>query len=191
MPWYQPGDPRGYSKFYDEPGGQGDPDREDRFEVSEAFLGTLLVEYSKAYWANGGVDIEDTDSILLDRFAARGITTADEAIAYGIEQAALDREAGEDVHLSALPSLPGGTIPVTSLLQDQVQTANRQAAGMITGSGSMPVGQPAFGGVAAPAPQLSGGTPSSPPIAGAGVDLGLLIMLGLIGVGAWLLFSGK
>jgi hypothetical protein len=189
MAWYQPGVLNGYSKFYTE---TNDPDREDRFGVSDAYLDGLLLAFRQAYVNAGGPDFEDTDSILLDRFAARGITTNTEAAAYGREEAAADLAAGQEVHAST-SILPGGAIPVTAPMQVvEIQTAgSTRAAGIITGSGSMPIGQPAFGGVATPAPQLSGGTPSSSPIAGAGIDMGVLIMLGLIGVGAWLLFSGK
>lgn len=75
MPWIEFGDARGYSKFYNEP---NDPDRRAAFEVSDAYLESLLVAYKSAnpYY-------DQTDAVILDQLAAAGASTVAAAGALG------------------------------------------------------------------------------------------------------------
>jgi len=173
MPWYQPGAVRGYTKFYDE---SSDPDREDRFIVSDAFLAGLVNSYRQAYANAGGPNVEDTDALILDVLAQAWVTSNTDAAALGTQAAEADLAAGQAVEAApGAYSTPGQAIPAqTETYQEQATIyARSQPQGQTTGTSGVaqapssatsgPAGTRPREGLSPTSPQQAAGSRMEPP----------------------------
>lgn len=154
MPWYQPGVSRGYSRFYDV---SGDPDREDRWIVSDAYLFMLEDAYRRAYVNAGGPDYDDTSANTFDYLAANNVSTAEQAAQLGAQNGRADKAAGvQEFHV---PSIAPGLAPYDPSI---AATLEAQAQMQRAGLPSVPPS-----GLALPAPPGASSGPSDPSTAAA------------------------
>jgi hypothetical protein len=206
MPWYQPCESRGYSKFFDGPDsstGYVDPDRVPQFEVTDEYLNALQRAYHQGQYDAGITNVEDTSRIVFDFLAANCITDTESAYRLGRAQKDPDPGGSVDPNYSNPSTNTPGVIAPTPAAQGDMS--------IVYGNGASPAGQPSqptgggttpwspqpAGGTAGPSPLSSGGSNSgfiptaasgSPvPIAGGGINWMLIFA---VAAGAWFLLKG-
>src|SRR5688572_22355417 len=111
MPWYQPGDPRGYSKFFDGPDsstGYVDPDRTIEWEVTDEYLHALEQAFHQGQFDSGITNVEDTSARVFDFLAANFVTTTEEA--YRLGRAQRETDPGGSVDPAFEQHVPGSPI---------------------------------------------------------------------------------
>lgn len=200
MPWYQPCDPRGYTKFFDGPDsstGYVDPDRTAQWEVTDEYLHALEAAYRQGFFDAGGQNVEDTGALVFDKLAANCVQTTEDAYRVGRADAPIANalDPGGTVDISGIGSVPGTAIPSTPAMQD---------AGMIYAAGATPSGQPSQPvGVSVPyvAPIGSGPSSSSYGTGGGGLTTLLSprtatgginwLLIAAVAAGAWFLLRKR
>jgi len=190
MPWYQAGAPRGFTKFYDQ--GSYDPDRSDRFAVSNSHIEGLMQAFKSSYLAAGGkLFSAQTWAEWLDRMAEHNVNAPPEAAAYGVQRAGEENAGATGLLTGGFTTGGPGIVPVEN------PDIDKDRRGIITSSA--PVGQPTtqpVGFFPAPTPATAGppgalgySTDGGAAVMATGNGMGLWLVLGLVGVGAYLLWG--
>lgn len=162
MPWYQPCDPRGYSKFYDGPDTQVDPlgdrDRAAQYEVTDEYLKALERAFHQGQFDAGITNVEDTSAYVFDFLAANCITDTEGAYRLGRAQRDMDPGGSVDPGYTD-PNInrPGFIEPTPSASVDSSRTSGDMSVVYgVTNPEGQPA-QPAGGGTTPWSPQPSGG----------------------------------